>query len=92
LAKWATRKVSKQLRDGNPRPVHWANIVALVCGLVTFAAPLAIIFGIIGIRASGKDKEYSGEGMGIAGLVLGIISLILLVAAIIAVLRNGLLP
>jgi hypothetical protein len=109
LAKWAARKVGKQLRDGNPRPVHWANIVSLsasVLGPILFSIgsrlgswlglPVLGLFlvlaavglGIYGIVKSGKNKEYSGEGLGIAGVAysgLWILSLALLIAALLLV-------
>jgi hypothetical protein len=109
LAKWATRKVSKQLRDGNPRPVHWANIVSLsaavlgqilvivgsqlgtwlglqVLGLLLVLA--ALVLGIYGIVKSGKNKDYSGEGLGIAGVAysgLWLLSVALLIVAFVLV-------
>lgn len=42
---------------------------------IMYAAPsiLAIVFGIIGIAVTGREKKHSGRGLAIAGLVLGII-------------------
>jgi hypothetical protein len=36
---------------------------------------LAVIFGIVGLRTT-KDPRYSGRGMAIAGLILGLLSLV----------------
>ncbi|MGA2440373.1 MAG: GYF domain-containing protein [Tepidisphaeraceae bacterium] len=52
-------------------------IASLVCGLlicVPVCSLLAIIFGIIGIRQTGGGKR-GGQGMAIAGLVLGAVGL-----------------
>jgi hypothetical protein len=110
LAKWATRKVSKQLRDGNPRPVHWANIVSLsaavlgpilvsvgsqlgtwlglqVLGLLLVLAALGL--GIYGIVKSGKNKDYSGEGLGIAGVAYSGLWLLLVALLIVAFVLVG---
>jgi prepilin-type processing-associated H-X9-DG protein len=55
-------------------------IASLVCGLL-FCIPicplLAIIFGIIGIRQTGPGKR-GGQGMAIAGLVLGAVGLLII--------------
>ena len=51
------------------------SIIALICGIIGFCCgvifgPIAIILGAIGM----KDEE--GRGMAIAGLVLGIVTLL----------------
>lgn len=50
--------------------IPFVNFVGLILAI------LAVVFGAIGIPSSGK-KSQSGKGMGIAGLVLGVISLAL---------------
>jgi hypothetical protein len=98
LAKWATRKVGKQLRDGNPRPVHGANIASplvVVLGLAIaffrlwvfgiLLVGLGVGLGIAGVMKSGKNKEYAGEGLGIAGIVLGGLWLLLAIVAWVAI-------
>lgn len=97
------KKIEKQQRKAlspkpkkaktEKRPVHWANIAALICGVLVFfggiTAIAALVFGIIGINNSGKGTEYSGEGMGIAGVVLGglvILLVIIVILLLIAVL------
>lgn len=62
-------------------------VAALVLGLVWgygIASVLAIVFGAIGIKQTG-ERNQSGRGLAIAGLVLGIvgatIALILIIAA-----------
>lgn len=91
------KKIEKQQRKAlspkpkkaktEKRPVHWANIVALICGVLVFfggiTAIAALVFGIIGINNSGEGTEYSGEGMGIAGVVLGGLVILLVLAILI---------
>jgi hypothetical protein len=105
LAKWATRKAGKQLRDG--RPIYWANIaspLAVLLGQIVISVGLrlgtwlalpafglllilaGLGLGIFGIIKSGKNKEYSGEGLGIAGVAysgLWILGAALLVAVLV---------
>jgi hypothetical protein len=91
------KKIEKQQRKAlspkpkkaktEKRPVHWANVVALICGVLIFfggiTAIAALVFGIIGINNSGEGTEYSGEGMGIAGVVLGGLVILLALAILI---------
>jgi O-antigen ligase len=62
------------------RPVNGFGVAALVLGIVglfiVFCSILAIIFGAIGISKANKDPRY-GKGMAIAGLVLGIIAVVI---------------
>lgn len=63
-----------------PDPMHppqrsngWA-IASLICGIIgcfPVLQLLAIVFGLVGIRAS--RRVHTGKGMAIAGLVLGIL-------------------
>jgi hypothetical protein len=61
-------------RRGNP-----AAIVSLILGIVgcipIITGLLAVIFGIFALRKT-RDPAVNGKGMAIAGLVLGLISLI----------------
>jgi len=56
------------------------SIASLICGLlmcVPFVAGLlAVVFGILGIRRA-RDPQVGGKGLAIAGLILGLISIIL---------------
>ena len=59
-------------------------IVSLVCGILSFVsplgiitAPLAVYFGIIGRRRARAGAPY--DGLATAGLVLGIVGVILVV-------------
>lgn len=67
-----------------PKKVHWASIVGLSTGIVAFFIAgiffgiCAIVFSAIALDAIKKNPDrYTGKGMAIAGLVLGIVALIL---------------
>ena len=80
---------------GPPQPQSKPSgmaITSLVLGIVgvplfCFVLPslLAVVFGAIGIRQCSKNPVYSGKGMAVAGLILGVLTLLgfalLLVAA-----------
>jgi len=56
-------------------------VAALVMGIIGFLffgflSILAIIFGAIGMSQTNKDPNLKGRGMAVTGLVLGIISII----------------
>jgi prepilin-type processing-associated H-X9-DG protein/predicted Zn finger-like uncharacterized protein len=64
--------------DGPPKPSGLA-IASLVLGLficLPIASLLAIIFGIVALSKT-RDPRIGGKGLAIAGLVLGIIGLVL---------------
>jgi hypothetical protein len=73
---------------GYPRPrgANGLAIAALVCGIIGLfflsivLGPLALIFGIIGLRRA--NAGASGRGMAIAGIVLGAIDIVLYVIAL----------
>ena len=54
-------------------------VASLICGILGcvpfITGLLAVILGIIGMRRT-RDPKYTGRGMAVAGLVLGIISLL----------------
>ena len=56
------------------------GIASLICGILGcvpfLTGALAVIFGIVGIRKA-RDPQVGGKGLSIAGLVLGIVSIIL---------------
>jgi hypothetical protein len=60
--------------QGNP-----SAVVSLVCGILgcipLITGLLAVIFGIVGLNKA-RNPYVSGKGMSIAGLILGVISLI----------------
>jgi hypothetical protein len=63
-------------------------VTALVLGIVgmctLITAPLAVAFGLAAL-AGARGREVRGKGMAVAGLVLGIIGTIILLALIVAV-------
>ncbi|QKD79672.1 MULTISPECIES: DUF4190 domain-containing protein [Actinomyces] len=65
----------------NPTEKNWMGITALVCGCLVLLCGLftgipAIIFGAMGMNAAGRG-EATNRGMAIAGLVLGVISVVM---------------
>lgn len=67
------------------KPKTWMNWVALGCGIAMFVTCIsgiaAIVFGHLGIAAANRG-EADAKGAGIAGLVLGYLSVVALVAYI----------
>ena len=57
----------------------WPGVAAVVCGAVGFF-PGAIVFGIIGL-----GKRYKNHGFAIAGIILGVIDIVLLVLIVAAI-------
>jgi hypothetical protein len=56
-----------------------AAIASLICGIVgcvpVITSVVAVILGIVGIRKT-RDPRYSGKGLAIGGLILGIIGIL----------------
>jgi hypothetical protein len=86
--------INKQkTNEEKPEPkAHWAAITGMICGILGLIvtpilfSTLGIVFGGIGISKIKKNPEkYKGKGMAVAGLVTGIIGVVIvwLVAAII---------
>ena len=61
------------------RQTSGAAVASLICGILgcvpLITGLLAVILGIVGLKKT-KDPRYSGRGMAIAGLILGLISLV----------------
>ena len=69
---------------GSYRKTNAMGIVSLICSLVglfflgPILEPLAIIFGGVGISQCNKYPNlYTGKGFAVAGLVIGIIGLVI---------------
>ncbi len=69
-------------KPGVSRRVNGLGIASLVCSILGIfflpfiLAPLAVIFGGVGISQCNKQPNvYSGKGLAIAGLVIGIVVL-----------------
>ena len=62
-------------------------VASLVCGivglLINFLSIPAIVLGAIGIAQTGKNSKYKGRGMAVAGLVLGIFTIIFWIVIIV---------
>lgn len=70
--------------SSNDKPIHWAATLSLVMGILGFVLlPIlgsiaAIVFGIVALnKINAENSNYSGKGMAIAGLALGILSLMI---------------
>lgn len=63
------------------RATNGACIAALVCGIIGLCANLlvvpalvALVLGIVG-RRQARDRDQGGDGMGLAGIILGALGL-----------------
>lgn len=59
------------------------GIIAMPLCFIGLPALLAVVFGIVGIRQCNRDRNDTGRGLAIAGLVLGSLSILLTVVAVI---------
>ncbi len=93
VLKETLREMKKETRDEgapNEEPtVHWAAIVGLITGILGFfIAALffglcAVVFSAIALSAIKNNPEkYKGKGMAIAGLVCGILALLIVFALV----------
>jgi hypothetical protein len=82
--------------SGNVQETRASNgfaVTALVCGIVgilifeIILGPLAIIFGAVGLRRAGRAGR--GRGMAMAGLILGIIDVVLFFIFLAVASRHG---
>jgi hypothetical protein len=59
------------------KTIEWHTIVSFLCALIGLVAfgiifgLLAVIFGVIGIRKTERNKNKSGKGFAFAGIILG---------------------
>ena len=69
------------LPKGEKPPASTAAVVALICGLLLCLGPLtgisAIVAGFMGMRAAKADAAVGGYAMAMAGLILGVLNLLL---------------
>lgn len=79
------KKIVRKNKDEN-----WSGfaIAGFILSLLPYTAILGIIFSAIGLSATSNNKKR-GRGLAIAGLVIGIFTMLLLVIGIIwVVVRN----
>jgi hypothetical protein len=65
---------------GGSRSNGWA-VTSLICGIIgclAITSVAAIIFGVAGIRKANREPQVGGKGLSIAGIVLGIVWLIII--------------
>lgn len=79
--------LSQDVSQAVPRTTPTSAILSFIFGIVglfiaaIIMGPLAIIFGIVGLsRIDNNPSIYKGKGFAIAGLILGIVSLIIILA------------
>ena len=70
------------------RPTNALAIAALVCGIAAFATGITCIPAIIcGHMARGQIRRTGeqGDGLAVAGLILGYVSIVLFIVAVVAI-------
>src|SRR6478735_7061988 len=82
------------LPRGEKAPASMAAVVSLVCGILLCLGPFtgipAIVAGILGRKAArAYPHSVGGSGMATAGLILGIINLVLVVPVLIIVIGGS---
>jgi len=81
-ARWERRV--ERIKEDDPRPLHWSTKVCLILALLFPFPPIMLIFSIIGIVKSGKNKTFKGKGLAIGALVYSFvvyaISILIIVA------------
>ena len=94
--KLKTKKKKQPVHENLETKTHGLAIAALVCGILGFftfgiLSVLAIVFGNIAIkRINESGGFYTGRGLAVAGLVLGIIVVAIVVLALtVGFLING---
>ncbi len=72
---------------GEAPPASTASVVALVAGFLLCLGPItgmvAVIAGFVGLRAAARDPAaVGGRGLATAGIVLGLVNLVVSAAAV----------
>jgi hypothetical protein len=70
----------KVMGDGGPGKSQWLFILGL--GLGGVLAPLAVIFGILGLKYASDNPEAKGTGHALTGLVMGGLEIVGLIAIV----------
>lgn len=76
-----TQELAK-LTDTDDRKIHWSSIASIILAgavVLSLLAPAfaiipavpAVIFGFMGMKKSGPNKEYKGRGLAVTGLLIG---------------------
>lgn len=85
--KKSTKKNKKQAKSNKDNSFA---IASFICGLLiwiplfnTVLGIMAVVLGVLAIKRVNKDPErYSGQGLALAGIILGTISIIFIVTGI----------
>jgi hypothetical protein len=90
--KTASAELKKPVKEGETK-FHWAALTGFILSLVgLFISPIllgitAIVFSAIGLSAIKRNPDlYKGKGFAIAGLIVGIIDVILIFLLLVLVL------
>lgn len=69
----------------NPKSLvaYYCGVFALIPPVGLVLGPLALLFGILGLRTAGKDPKGKGSGHSLAGIVLGPIAFLVSLGAVI---------
>jgi hypothetical protein len=75
----------KLIPTSNPRALlaYYLGIFGLVPGFCLFLSPAAIVYGVIGLKAVKSNPQIGGKSHALAGIILGTISLLGLLAVVI---------
>jgi hypothetical protein len=71
-----------KLTDTDDRKIHWSSIASIILAgavILSLFAPAfaiipavpAVIFGFMGMKRSGPNKEFKGRGLAVTGLLIG---------------------
>jgi hypothetical protein len=77
--------VEMLIPTSNPKSLiaYYCGIFGLIPPLGLILGPLALLFGILGIRFAGRYRKAKGGGHSIAGIILGPIDFLVSVGAIV---------
>ncbi len=81
------------LPRGEKPPASTVSVVALICGILLCLGPVtgvsAIIAGVLGRRAArARPHEVGGGGLALAGIMLGVLNLLLVAVGLVCLLLS----
>jgi hypothetical protein len=75
-------------RNSAALTAYYLGVIALIPFLGLFAAPFAIGFGVVGIRAYGRDPRRKGIVHAWVGIALGLLSVVIAALILLVVVPN----